>query len=59
LKDLKALWNRFQKAIAKDAANLLVRPKFSEFNPDEYDIEDSVIEELRGIEECEKLYYGF
>lgn len=59
LKALQALWRRYKKAIEKDKANLLDLPRLNDFDPEQWEIDDDIVKELRDPVACEEKYYGF
>lgn len=59
LKALQALWRRYQKAIEKDQVNLLKLPRLIDFDPEQWEIDDDLLKELREPVKCEEKYYGF
>jgi DNA polymerase III alpha subunit len=59
-KELRKLWQKRKKSIdnyIKRANDSL--PKLSEFNPDDYEIDDALLKLFRDPVLCEEEYYGF
>jgi hypothetical protein len=59
-KELRKLWQKRKKTIKKyQNFDRSILPKFSEFNPHEYDIDPKLVKEFSDPVGCEEKYYGF
>lgn len=59
-KELNKLWKKRVKSIEKElSVESFDLPKLAEFDPNEVEIDDKFLKELRDPEICEKKYYGF
>lgn len=57
-KELKKLWQKREKTIKRNEVENTL-PSLNDFNPNEWDIDETVLEELRDPVLCEEKYYGF
>jgi DNA polymerase III alpha subunit len=58
-KAIVTLWNRYQKSVKAVDVGAFSVPKFSDFNPAEWDVDSAIVKELRNPVACEEKFYGF
>ena len=58
-KELKTLWNKRKRTLAKGQLPLSALPKLADFCGDDHRIANDLLKELRDPVLCEERYYGF